>query len=478
MKQDYPVLRIAVIGATGKEGRGLAARWALAGQQVIIGSRQAEKAQATAGQMAAEFASVQVTGLSNADAAAAADVVVMSVPYSGQAEILNDIKGACQGKVFVNVGVPLDPADPTRVQVPPAGSASGAAQAALGPDVRVVAAFQNVSAPKLRDPRAAVDCDVLICGDDPEAKRLASHLVELTGMRPIDAGALVNAVGVETLTAILVGVNKRHKVKGAGIRVTGLSKPLPQITLTALPGIPLVKAGDDLPAILLDAAAAAGVEFRDGDVLLVAQKVVSKAEGCAVRLAEIEPSGRARTLAAETGKDQRLVEVVLRESAAILRSRPGLLISEQRLGWVCANAGVDRSNVAEPSEEVVLMLPGDPDRSAAEIRGRVNEATGADIAVIVTDTHGRPFRLGATGVALGVAGLLPLADLRGRTDLFGYELRTTTIATADELAAAAGLLMGQANEGLPAVLVRGAAYARGEGSARDLQMPRELDLFR
>jgi len=210
-----------VIGGTGKEGRGLAARWALAGQHVIIGSRQLEKAQGVAAELEAQLG-IRVEGLANRDAASAGDVVVLSVPYAAQRDILADIRDACQGKVLINVGVPLDPEDPTRIQVPPAGSAAAEAQAFLGDGIKVVAAFQNVSALKLKDPHATLDCDVLVCGDDPEAKTLAMRLVELAGMRPLDAGPLVNAVGVETLTAILIGINIRYKAKHAGIRVTGL----------------------------------------------------------------------------------------------------------------------------------------------------------------------------------------------------------------------------------------------------------------
>lgn len=250
------------------------------------------------------------------------------------------------------------------------------------------------------------------------------------------------------------------------------------ITLTAIPDIPLIQPGDDLATVILDCAAAAGIEFRDGDILVVTQKVVSKVEGRAVHLEDVEPSDRARALAAQTGKNPRLVEVILREAQAVLRWRPGLIIAEHRLGWVCTNAGVDRSNVAPPGQEVVLPLPEDSDHSARQLRDRVRQSTGTDIAVVITDTHGRPFRLGAVGVAVGVAGLVPLTDLRGYPDLYGYKLRTTTVAVADELASAASLLMGQADEGRPVVLVRGVSYARREGRARDLQRPRERDLFR
>lgn len=253
----------------------------------------------------------------------------------------------------------------------------------------------------------------------------------------------------------------------------------PQITLTAIPDIPLIQPGDDLVAMLLERLEQAGLTLRDGDVLVVCQKIVSKAQGRMVRLDEVTPSEEARALAEETGKDSRQVELILRESRAVLRKRPHLIIAEHRLGWICANAGIDRSNVAQPEEDgVLLLLPSDPDRSAQEMRDRLVAATGADVAVIINDTHGRPFRNGAVGVAIGVAGLCPLSDLRGMPDLFGYALQTSILGTADEIASAASLLMGQADEGRPIILVRGAPVVRGEGTARDLQRPEEMDLFR
>jgi coenzyme F420-0:L-glutamate ligase / coenzyme F420-1:gamma-L-glutamate ligase len=254
---------------------------------------------------------------------------------------------------------------------------------------------------------------------------------------------------------------------------------LPNITLVAIPNIPLIQARDDLAEILLDRMHEAGIRLEDGDVLVLCQKIVSKAEGRKVRLKDVTPGAEALSLAAKTGKDPRLVELILREARAVLRVRPHLIIAEHRLGWVCANAGIDRSNVDKPDENgSVLLLPEDPDRSASQIRERLISASGANIAVVINDTHGRPFRNGAVGVAIGVAGMNPLSDLRGRPDLFGYALQTSILGTADEIASAASLLMGQADEGRPAVLVRGAPVVLGEGAARDLQRPEELDLFR
>ena len=239
------------------------------------------------------------------------------------------------------------------------------------------------------------------------------------------------------------------------------------ISIRPVEGLPEIREGDDLAALIAERAT-----LEDGDVLVVAQKAVSKAEGRVVRLGAVEPSGRARELAG--GEDARRHEVILRESARVVRSRPPLVIAETRHGFVCASAGVDSSNAPEP--ETVVLLPLDPDASAARLRGRVRELTGADVGVIVSDSFGRPWRQGTTDVALGVAGLTPLLDLRGTVDGVGYELHTTQIAVADELAAAAELVLGK-TAGIPAAVVRGLDL-RGEGSGRELVIPPERDLFR
>lgn len=249
------------------------------------------------------------------------------------------------------------------------------------------------------------------------------------------------------------------------------------IELIAIPNLPLVQPGDDLPALLLAAASTAGIAWQDRDVLVVAQKIVSKAEGRLVPLANLSPSPRALALAALSHKDPRLVELILSESAEVLRVRPGLLVVEHRLGFVCANAGVDQSNVAG-DDDWALLLPADPDASARHLRDHVQQATGANLAVIVADSHGRAWRFGTVGIAIGVAGLHPLTDLRGQPDLTGRPLQITEVGTADEIAAAASLLMGQAAEGTPAVLVRGAPYVPGEGRLAEILRPRATDLFR
>lgn len=251
-----------------------------------------------------------------------------------------------------------------------------------------------------------------------------------------------------------------------------------EIRLIALPGIPDIAPGDDLAAVILAALERAALRLEDGDVVVITQKIVSKAEGRAVPLAQITPSAKAVTLAEATAKDPRLVEIILRESRRLIRQRGGTLIMETHHGWICANAGVDRSNVGAAAEDIALLLPVDPDASARRIREALLAATGADVAVLITDTHGRPWREGTVNVAIGVAGMLPLADLRGQPDRYGYILRITIVARADELAAAAGLLMGQAAEGVPVVLIRGAEYPRGDGRAVEMQRPPERDLFR
>ena len=249
------------------------------------------------------------------------------------------------------------------------------------------------------------------------------------------------------------------------------------LELFALSGLPLVQSGDDLPGLLWAALQQAGLVLRSDDVLAVAQKIVSKAEGRLVYLPDVIPSARAHELAAVTGKDPRLVELILSESAEVLRARPGLLIVEHRLGFVCANAGVDQSNVCG-SDEWALLLPADPDASARRLRAALHAATGAQPALIICDSHGRAWRFGTVGVAIGVAGLHPLADLRGRPDLTGRALQHTEVGVADELAAAAGLAMGQADEGAPAALIRGARYPRGDGRLAEILRPRANDVFR
>jgi coenzyme F420-0:L-glutamate ligase/coenzyme F420-1:gamma-L-glutamate ligase len=248
------------------------------------------------------------------------------------------------------------------------------------------------------------------------------------------------------------------------------------VQITPVHGLPEVRPGDDLARLLLDALERQGLELRERDIVVVAQKIVSKAEGRLVRLDEVEPSTFARTLAAAYGRDARLIEVVLRESRRVVRMDRGILIVETHHGFVCANAGVDLSNVAGGA--VAALLPVDPDASAACLRAALFDATGLDLAVIISDTFGRPWRLGLTNIAIGIAGLDPFRSYVGRYDRAGYPLRVSVLALADEVAGAAELVMGK-TEGVPVAIVRGVAYTPSEqGTARALVRPAEQDLFR
>jgi coenzyme F420-0:L-glutamate ligase/coenzyme F420-1:gamma-L-glutamate ligase len=252
-----------------------------------------------------------------------------------------------------------------------------------------------------------------------------------------------------------------------------------ELRLIALPGIPEVSQGTDLAPLLLAAVERTEAGIQTGDVIIIAQKIVSKAEGRAIALSTVEPSPRAVELGRIADKDPRLVELMLNESLEVLRAKTGVLILEHRLGFVMANAGIDQSNVPDAEgNELALLLPRDPDASARRIRDHLRAACGADVGVIINDSFGRAWRNGVTGVAIGVAGIPALVDLRGKTDREGRVLRVTQVAAADELAAAASLVMGQADEGCPAVLARGFPYTRREGTARELVRPRAEDLFR
>lgn len=267
---------------------------------------------------------------------------------------------------------------------------------------------------------------------------------------------------------------------------------MPALSLTALQNIPLIRHGDNLADIVVRALTSNGIELEDGDILVFAQKIVSKAEGRTVHLTSITPSPSAMELAVKTEKDPRLVELILSESKEVLRTRPGTIIVEHKLGFVCANAGIDHSNVSSlltsadhdgpgnelRDEEWVLLLPSNPQDSAASLRTDIQTQTGKQIGVLIIDSHGRAWRNGTVGAAIGIAGLPGLQDLRGEPDLFGFHLRTTQVGVADELAAAASLVMGQAAEGTPVVHARGFPYPLREGSLAELLRPREQDLFR
>lgn len=254
-----------------------------------------------------------------------------------------------------------------------------------------------------------------------------------------------------------------------------------RLVLTALQGLPLIHPGDDLAAAILTALGASGLRLKAGDVVAVAQKVVSKAEGRLLNLSTVAPSAQAAELAARSHKDARLVQAILSESRQVLRVRPGLIIVRHRLGFVCANAGIDHSNVRGEwgeHDDWVLLLPEDPQASAQRLRAALERAGGVAVGVLVIDSHGRAWRVGTVGVAIGVAGVPAVLDLRGRPDLYGYRLQTTDVGLADELAAAASALMGQAAEGTPVIHLRGVPYPPRDGSVGELIRPESQDLFR
>ena len=255
------------------------------------------------------------------------------------------------------------------------------------------------------------------------------------------------------------------------------TRPAAELSIAALAGIPLVRPGDSVADLIVQGLAASGLALQRGDVIVIAQKIVSKAEGRQVDLRDVTPSERAQTLAIEVDKDPRLVELILRESTEVVRYRKGVLVVAHRCGTVLANAGIDASNVAGDDQHV-LLLPEDCNRSCRDIRARLAARTGIAAGVLIIDSLGRAWRNGTVGQALGAAGLPTLLDLRGRPDLFGRELRSTQIGIADEIAAAASLLMGQADEGTPVVLLRGLNLPEADGTASELIRARALDLFR
>ncbi len=251
----------------------------------------------------------------------------------------------------------------------------------------------------------------------------------------------------------------------------------PKLVAFAIPDIPLIKAGDDIADIILSRAERASLKLGNGDALVIASKIVAKAEGRYVALASVRPSPEACALAAETGKDPRLVELILGESQRVSRKRKGVLVTQHRLGFVSANAGIDQSNI-EDGDEAALLLPQDPDGAADRIRAALRQRLNIDLAVVISDTHGRAFRVGNVGIAIGVAGLPAVQDLRGSRDLYGRVLEVTQVAYADLVASAAHLLGGEADQGLPVVLMRGLDTCSAHGRATDMIRAAEHDLYR
>ncbi len=251
----------------------------------------------------------------------------------------------------------------------------------------------------------------------------------------------------------------------------------PGFCVIPVPGIPMIQAGDDLATAILTALRNASVDLQSGDVLAIAQKIVSKAEGRLVFLAEITPSPRAIALAAETEKDPRIVELILSESSDLLRKKPGVMIMRHRLGLVGAHAGIDQSNIDHSKGEAALLLPEDPDRAAAALREQLEANSGQTLGVIITDSLNRPWRLGTLGTAIGSAGIPVLEDYRGDTDIYGRELKVTLINRADAMAAAAVLVMGETVEKIPVVILRGFDWQPSDDTARDIIRPQQDDLF-
>jgi coenzyme F420-0:L-glutamate ligase/coenzyme F420-1:gamma-L-glutamate ligase len=251
------------------------------------------------------------------------------------------------------------------------------------------------------------------------------------------------------------------------------------MTLFPIRNFPLIYPGDDLAALIVDGLVSQGETLQPGDILVLAQKIVSKSEGRLVRLDDVTPSAQARELADVVGKDARHIQVILDDTKEIIRAQRGLLVVEQRNGWVCANAGVDRSNIEPEEGETLALLPWNADASAALLAQRLGDLTGVTPAIIINDSHGRAWRIGTCGVAIGCAGLPPVWNQRGLHDLFGYELHTSEECIADELAAAASLLMGQSSEGRPVVVIRGYTLPNApQAPATAIQRPVHMDAFR
>ncbi len=472
---------LAIVGGTGALGSGLAARWLRAGYDVVIGSRNEGKAQDAARDLGARPGLTEPRAASNENAAAAADIVILTVPFSHQAATLEAIKAALKDKILVDATVPLMPPKVGTVQLPPEGSAGVIAQTIVGEDVRVVSAFQNVAAHHLQGD-AALSGDVLVSGNDADAREQVIQLAAAIGLRGWHAGPIANSAAAEALTSVLIQINKANKCH-AGLRITGTGKDEKEggssLQLFALPGLPLVREGDDLADLIEQGLRAAGETLQDGDVVVLAQKIVSKSEGCTRDLATIKASDEAHRLADITKQDPRFVELVIEQSEEIVKAAPGVLIAAHKLGLVYANAGIDRSNVdARDGAERYLLLPEDPDRSAARLARELVRRAGVHVGVIINDSTGRAWRNGLVSVAIGAAGLETLKDMRGQEDLFGRPLENTEIAHADEIASAASILMGQAAESRPVIVVRGFGAKAGTQNAADLIRAKHEDLFR
>ena len=455
-------------------------RLSAAGHDVWIGSRDPLKAQAAAAGFAGSPG--KVSGAGFAEAAAQGDLCFLAVPYAALADTVVQIREAVQGKIVVDTTAPLRPPKVGTVQLPEAGAAAVETARGLGPGARVVSALQTIGAEKLAA-GGPIDADVLVAGDDAEAVEVLRGVLAELGLRSWHVGPLANSAAAEAMTSVLIQLNRRYKLGQAGLRITGgkASGPKAGLSVTAVPDLPLFAADDDLVAAIADALGAAGGSLADGDVVVVAQKVVSKVEARTRPLSGVTPSVEAREVAARADKDPAVVELILGESQELLRVVPGVVIARHRTGHVLANAGIDASNVAPMADggEAVILWPIDPDASARRLREGLQARFGVKIAVIVSDSLGRAWRMGTIGQAIGVAGMKPLRDHRGEADLFGRELKATVIGVADEIAAAASLVIGEAAEGLAVAIVRGATYDLDEAAGvGELLRPIEEDLFR
>lgn len=471
----------SILGGAGALGNALAYKLAKAGHNVCIGSRQLDKALDAAQALKDRLPDgAHVEGAELQDAAARSEVVFLTVPYAAQTDTLHLVKSQLEGKILVDATVPLRPPKVGTVQLPDAGAAALEAQAVLGDGVRIVTALQTIGAEKLNGDEV-IDCDVLAASNDSDAVETVSQLLADVGLRTWHVGPLANAAAAEALTSILIQINRRYKIAQAGIRITGRPKDAPasrDVSVHPVDGLPLLQPNDNLADLVLKSLEQKRFTLRDGDVLVIAQKAVSKVENRFVKLDDVEVSDESRAIARDADKQPEVVELIQRESEEIMRVRAGVVIARHRTGVVAANAGIDSSNVAAPEENLVLLWPEDPDASAQRLRKAIQESAGASIAVIISDSLGRAWRVGTAGAAIGVAGMKPVRDMCGDTDLYGRKLEATNIAVADEIAAAASLVLGEAAEGVAAAVVRGASFDPCEDSGMQaLLRSRSEDLF-
>jgi coenzyme F420-0:L-glutamate ligase/NADPH-dependent F420 reductase len=476
---------IAVLGGTGALGAALVQRLARAGHSLWIGSRDIVRAEARVAELTAASPGLNIRGASYRDAVAAADEVYLTVPYAAHRETIMLVADGLDGKILVDATAPLKPPKVGTVQLPSAGSAAVEAQG-YAPLAKVVSALQTIGAEKLASGKA-IDADVLVAADNADAANTVIGRLGEIGLRAWHVGPLANSAAAEAMTSVLIQINRRYKRDQSGLRITGKPKPVdgeaprsPGVSITPIVGLPLFAVGDDLAARLIEGLRDSGLAPEAGDVLVVAQKIVSKVEGRAVRLSEVEVSADHRDLAARTGKPEALCALISAEAQEVMRVRESLVVVRHRLGHVLANGGIDASNVASLEEpETVLLWPADPDHSAEVLRRALEVHFGVPLAVVISDSLGRAWRMGTTGHAIGVSGMEPLLDRRGEADLFGRVLRATVVGVADELAAAASLVIGEAAEGTPAALIRGARYRPAtEGGVSSLLRPVAEDLFR